>query len=225
MFGKLQEMYKDLIFPLDEQETPLFVEALKSCLFGDCSVLKEEVRKILNGSQINKRVIEIDSINELEPIFVYPYNKVMDLAKKEGQYKIVLFIYERMPFYNFILDKVTSEIGKFVYEKIKDLPLLEAYKWSKSFPYVTITRSVMRDMLPTLKVSNQEIKDDFEENYDVAEISLQSGNYDDEIPDFEKVEEFFGISLNEEQKRQAELDKIIEILNELDELEEEIDSP
>lgn len=221
----LQERFKELVFPHEKEYTPLFISTLEDCLFGKCKALEREVYNVLTTGNVNKKVIEIKDFYEMPPIFVYPYNKVIDETKKGGYFKITLFVYERLPLYYFVVDRITSIIGKFVYEKIKDLPIVEAYKKSKDFPYVTLTRSIMRHMLPTLKINGNELKDDYEENYDVGEIALESGNYDDELPNLDEIEEFFGIHLNEEQKKQSELDRLIEILNEIDELEEEIDSP
>lgn len=222
---ELKERFETVITQYDKEQIPQFVDVLKDCLFGECRLLQEEVMKVLTTGQINKRVIEINDLNELPPIIVYPYEKLFNLALEKDMYELALYVYEKFPYYAFILEQASKEIGKFVYEKIKNLPLVEAQQKSKDFPYITVLRSVMKDLLPVLKLNGEELHDSFEENYDVAEYALESGYYNDETPNLDEIEEFFEIELNEEEKKQAELDKIVEILNELDELEEEIDSP
>lgn len=221
----LQENFNEFFNEYDKQYTPKVVEILKDCLFGKCTKLKDEVKKVLTTGQVDKKVLEVKDLKEVPPILVYPYDKLFDLAIKNDLDAMALYIYEKMPYYVFLVDRITSEIGKFMYEKIKGLPLVEAQKRAKDFPALTLARSVLKDLLPTLKVNGEEIKDSYEENYDVAEVDLEKGYYDEELPNVDEAEQFFGIKLNEEQKKQAELDRIVEILNELDELEEEIDSP
>lgn len=221
----LKDKFSTLITEEDKRYAPKFVNVLRDCLFNDCSMLKDEVSRVLTTGQVDKMVFEVQDLKELPPIFVYPYDKLFELIMKNDLYEMGMFIYERLPFYVFIVDKMTDEIGRFLYEKIRDLPIVEAQKVSKNFPIVTLARSVLKDLLPVLKVNGEEVKDSFEENYEIAEIDLESGEYADELPNVNEAEQFFGIKLNEEQKKEAELDKLVEILNELDELDEEIDSP